>query len=184
MRRTRKALLATLLVSITVALGVALSGLPNVELMTVTVFISGYLLGWRLGLAVGAASITVHSLFNPLGAALPPLLFSQVLGFCAIGLAGAIAGPLIAHLGKRWVAFVVCGISGFVLTLLYDVLTNIGAFLTISGERSVSNLWRFVVAGVLFTIMHTAWNTGLFVVVVKPVLAVLAKYRVELSQGE
>ncbi len=167
----------------TVALGFALSGIPNVELMTMTVFIAGHLLGWRLGATVGAASIAAYSLFNPLGAAMPPLLIAQVVGFSIIGAGGAFVGPVIVRLRLRWTAFLMCGLVGFFLTFTYDVITNIGAYFTITGEQAPSSLYKFVGAGMLFMIMHIVWNTALFLVVLNPVLTVLAKYRLELSEG-
>ena len=183
MYRTRRALLASLLVSMTVALGFALSGIPNVELMTMTVFVAGYVLGWRLGVAVGAASIAAYSLFNPLGAAMPPLLAAQMVGFSVIGLGGALAGPVIVRLAPRWLAFFASGLTGFVLTVTYDLLTNIGAYVTFMGDESASSLLKFVGTGMLFMLMHVVWNTGLFLVVLKPVLAVMAGYRLDLSEG-
>ena len=183
MHKTRKALLASLLTSVTVALGLALSAVPNIELMTITVFISGYLLGWRLGMTVGAASIAAHSLFNPLGAALPQLLVSQIIGFAIIGLGGASIGPWIVGLSRRRLAFLLSSLAGFLLTFLYDVLTNIGAFFSITGDQAPSNLLKFVGAGMVFMMMHLVWNTALFVVVLTPVLSVLTRYRLELSEG-
>jgi hypothetical protein len=167
----------------TVALGFALSGVPNVELMTMTVFIAGHLLGWRAGVVVGGASIAAYSLFNPLGAAMPPLLIGQMVGFAIIGAAGALTGPVIVRLKPRWMAFLVCGLVGFLLTFVYDVITNIGAYFTITGDQAPSSLVKFVGAGVLFMVMHIVWNTALFLVVLNPVLTVLAKYRLELSEG-
>lgn len=184
MRKTRKALLASLLISATVALGLALSGIPNIELMTFTVFVSGYLLGRSLGVVVGAASIMLHSLFNPLGVAMPILLVSQILGFSVVGLTGAVAGPWVAGMTRRALAFVVCGAAGFLLTLLYDVLTNVGAFLTITSEQARSGLAEFVLAGMIFMALHLAWNTGLFLVTLKPVLNVLTGYQRELAEGD
>ncbi|MDH3216594.1 MAG: hypothetical protein OEN01_09915 [Candidatus Krumholzibacteria bacterium] len=180
MYRTRKALLASLLISLTVALGLALSGVPNVEVMTITVFVSGYLLGWRLGFVVGATSITVHSLINPLGASLPPLLLSQIVGFSIVGVAGATIGPWVAKLQRRWVALLACGAMGFILTLSYDVLTNIGAFFSITGPQASASFVQFVIAGMLFMAMHIVWNTSLFLVVLKPVLTVITRYRLDL----
>jgi hypothetical protein len=184
MLHTRRALLASLLVAATVSLGYGLAGIPNIELMTFTVFVSGYLLGVRLGIVVGAASSALHSVFNPIGAALPPLLVAQILGFALIGVAGATAGPLVTRLKNRGVAVTLAGILGFLLTLVYDVLTNIGAFYVLTGENAPSNLLKFVVAGLLFMGMHLVWNTGLFLVILVPVLRVLARYRPELTWDE
>jgi hypothetical protein len=152
--------------------------------MTMTVFVSGYLLGWRLGAVIGAVSIAAHSLLNPLGAALPPLLISQTAGFAVIGLAGGLVGPAVAGLEGRWLRPLVCGALGFFLTFMYDVLTNVGAFFAITGDQAPSNLVKFVAAGLVFMIMHLVWNTALFLVVLNPVLRVLIKYRLELSEGK
>ena len=180
MKNTRRALLASLMVAVAVSFGYALAGVPNVELMTITVFIAGYLVGPGLGALVGAVAMTLHSTFNPLGAAMPPLLLGQVIGFCVIGVAGGIVGPLIARVETRWVAFLISGATGLGLTLLYHFLTNIGAFYSITAENATDNLVKFIVAGIAFTVMHLVWNTALFLVVNKPVLNVLARYRAEI----
>ncbi|NIM19537.1 MAG: hypothetical protein GTO51_04055 [Candidatus Latescibacteria bacterium] len=181
MHATRRALLACLLISLTVAFGYALAGIPNVELMTMTVFLSGYLLGVRLGILVGIVSIGIHALFNPLGASLPPLLLSQAVGFAVIAAAGATLGPVIQRFRYRVAAVILSGAIGFVLTLQYDILTNIAAYYIVMGEGVSESLWGFVLAGVLFMGMHIIWNTGLFLLIVKPILVVLSKYRYELS---
>ena len=175
--------MGSLLTAASVALGIALAGVPNVELMTLTVFVSGFLLGIGSGAVVGAASIALHSLFNPLGAALPPLLAGQVIGFAVVGAAGGWIGPILVRLRQRPMAFLVAGMVGLMLTLLYDLLTNIGAFYTITGERGQGNLVQFVIAGLLFTVMHVVWNTALFATTARPILNVLARYRSELTGG-
>ncbi len=168
------------MISLTVTLGYTLAGIPNVELMTLTVFLSGFLLGARLGIIVGVASITIHALFNPLGVSLPPLLISQAIGFAVIGAAGAIFAPVIPRLRRRPAAMLLAGLLGLVLTLIYDVLTSIGAYYAAMGGSASESLWGFVAGGVMFLGMHIVWNTGLFLFVVKPVLTVLSRYRYEL----
>ena len=182
MQRTQKALLATLLIAATVALGYALAGIPNVELMTITVFISGYLLGAKLGAIVGAVSIAVYSVFNPMGSSVgvPLLLVAQVVAFAVIGVAGSILGGVVAKL-PRVGAIIVAGVTGLVLTSLYDALTNIGAFYSITGEDAPTNLLKFIIGGIVFVVMHLVWNTALFAVALKPTLNVLARYRRELA---
>jgi hypothetical protein len=161
--------------------GYALAGVPNVELMTITIFLSGYLLGIRFGFIIGAASSLVHALFNPLGASLPPLLFAQCIGFSLIGISGALFGPVIHGVNSRWTAILFAGLIGLLLTLIYDILTNIAAFYIAMGMGPTSGLLGFVLGGVLFMGMHLVWNTGLFLFVLRPVLTVLSRYRHELS---
>ena len=66
------------------------------------------------------------------------------------------------------------------MTLVYDILTNIGAFLTVTGEHTPKNLLAFVALGVAFSIMHLVWNTGVFLMTLKPMLNVFARFRSEL----
>jgi len=181
MHETRRVLLACLLISLTVVFGYALAGVPNVELMTITVFLSGYLLGVRFGFIVGASSALVHALFNPLGASLPPLLLAQCAGFSLVGACGALFGPWIQSLRNRSAAVLLAGTVGLVLTLLYDILTNIAAFYIAMGVGPATGLMGFVFGGIMFMGMHIVWNTGLFLFVLKPVLTVLNRYRYEMS---
>jgi hypothetical protein len=183
MKRTRQTVLASLLVALTVALGYALAAIPNVELMTITVFLSGYLLGMRLGMVVGGASMVLHSLFNPLGAALPPLMAAQVAAFVVIALAGAWIAPVLHAMRHRTVEIVAAGISGFLLTLFYDIATSAAAYVVAMDSGSTLTIWRFIAGGALFMIMHQVWNTGLFLIVLPPALNILDGYRDELMQG-
>ena len=173
--------MASLLVAVAVSLGFALSAVPNVELVTVTVFISGFLLGPGFGAGVGAASAVLFSVFNPLGAALPPLLAAQALGQSIVGLAGGMTGPVIVRFPRRFLGSIVAGGTGLVLTVLYDVLTNAGAYVTISGEKGSESFVKFIAAGMLFVGLHIVWNTMVFAAVLVPSLRVLDGYRRELT---
>jgi hypothetical protein len=158
----------------------ALSAVPNVELVTLTVFAAGFLLGPAAGAAVGAATAALFSTFNPLGAALPPLVAAQALGQLAVGLSGGVLGPALARVSNRVLAAFAGAGTGLVLTLAYDVVTNAGAYVTIAGERSLEGLVKFTVAGILFVAAHIAWNTLVFGATLSPILHVLSRFREEL----
>jgi energy-coupling factor transport system substrate-specific component len=180
MHRTRRALLACLLAAVAAALGLALSGVPNVELVTLVVFLSGFLLGPAYGALIGAVSAVTLSLFNPLGAALPPLVGAQAAGQAFAGLSGGLAGPAVTRLGIGAGRLVSGGI-GLVVTIVYDALTSAGAYATIAGERTIEGLVKFVAAGILFVGVHIAWNTALFAVVLPSILRILGRHRKELN---
>jgi hypothetical protein len=183
MRRTRKTVLASLLVALTVALGYAFAAVPNVELMTISVFLSGYLLGARLGMVVGGVSMALYSLFNPLGAALPPLMAAQVIAFVIIGLAGAWIAPVLRAMRRRAAQIVAAGCSGFLITFFYDVATSAAAYVIALDSGATMTMGRFIAGGVLFMGMHLVWNTGVFLVVVPPALGILGGYRDELVES-
>lgn len=179
-QRTRRATLAGLLVALIVAAGYSLAGVPNVELVTLLVFVSGFLLGPRLGLAVGATSWGLYSLLNPMGAAVPPVLAAQVASGALVGLAGALTGPFILERVPRPAGMLLCGLSGLILTLMYQVVVNTAAFVTFVDDRGVRAFWAFMAGGIAFTVTHLVWNTAVFLVTLRPVMAVLDRYRLEL----
>ena len=59
------------LISILAALAIggnyALSAIPNVELSSVMVFLSGFLFGPLIGVLVGLIAMTIYQLFSPFG---------------------------------------------------------------------------------------------------------------------
>ena len=183
MHRTRKALLAALLVAVAVSLGLALSAVPNVELVSFTVFLSGFLLGSRSGAVVGAVSAAVFSTANPLGAGLPPLVIGQAMGQAVVGAMGGAVGPVLVRVRSRVVVCLFAGAVGSALTLFYDLVTTAGAYVTVAGEKSVGSFARFMIAGILFVGLHIVWNTVLFTVALAPSLSVLKKFREELTHG-
>jgi hypothetical protein len=180
MQRTRRATLAGLLVALIVAAGYSLAGVPNVELVTFLVFVSGFLLGPRLGPAVGATAWGLYSVLNPMGPAVPPVLAAQVAAGALVGLAGGAVGPIVLERTGRLVCTLLCGLSGLVLTLLYQGAVNAAAFFTFVDERGARAFWTFLAGGIAFTATHLIWNTALFLVTLRPVMAVLNRYRLEL----
>lgn len=181
-QRTRRATLAGLLVALIFAAGYSLVGIPNVELVTLLVYVSGFLLGPRFGPLVGAAAWGLYSALNPMGAAVPPVLVAQVAAGALIALAGAVTGPPIVERVGRLAGMLLCGLSGLILTLVFQVLVNLAAFFTFVDDRGVSALWAYLAGGIAFTAMHLVWNTAVFLVAARPVLAVLDSHRVELSR--
>jgi uncharacterized membrane protein len=179
-QRTRRATLAGLLVALIVAAGYSLAAVPNVELVTLLIFVSGFLLGRRVGPVVGAVSWGLYSLLNPMGAAVPPVLAAQLASGALVGLTGALAGPFYLERVPRPVGMLLCGLTGLILTLLYQVAVNTAAFITFVDDRGVRAFWAFMAGGIAFTATHLVWNTAVFLVTLRPVMSVLDRYRLEL----
>ena len=156
-RRTRSIAQIGCLSALAVGLGYVLSPVPNVELVTVTCFLSGYLFGWGKGMSVGLLSMTIYSILNPRGMALPPVTVAQVSGMAIAGLCGA----LVRELGgtSRWTSAVLFAVSGLLVTSIYDLLTNVALGITLG------NLWSIVVAGMAFSVLHIVSNILVFTIV-------------------
>ena len=87
---------AAIFAALAVGMGFSLMLVPNIELITVIVFLSGVTLGKGWGGLVGGTAIFIYSGMNPMGSGLsfPPLFFMQILSMIITGLAGGIFRPL------------------------------------------------------------------------------------------
>jgi len=154
-------------------LGFALSAIPNVELMTLSTFVSGAVLGAARGAVVGAAAIAIYSGFNPYGVAPPPVFATQLLGYALVGAAGgALAGRLGGRRPHPTTAVALGALAGFVLTLVYDVLTNLGTAWSMGAYRGP---FPVVAAGLAFGAWHVVWNVVFFAACAPPLLAALRR---------
>ena len=166
----RRIVLAALFTAIGVALGRLMAGIPNVELVTLSVFVGGVFCGMRAGAAIGALVMLVHSLLNPLGPAPPPLLPAQMAGFALAGIAGGFLGRRSRLAGAR--GALAAGAAGFAVTLVYDALTTLAtAFIALGAGGFARGVWGVAAAGLVFAAIHVGVNTALFAVAVPPVVA-------------
>lgn len=178
MRATRITLLACLLTALIYAAGEALAGVPNVEVVTLLVFLSGYLLGPWWGAVVGGAGMGAHSLFNAMGSVAPPVWIAQVVCYAFIGFCGAWIGPRIARLSARAVQALASAAAGLVLVLVYQLVVNMVSFRTFATRVP---LLTYVWGGIAFAAIQMVWNAALFFVTLPPTLRVLGKARRELG---
>jgi len=77
-------------------MGFSLMFIPNIELITVMVFLSGIYLGIGWGALVGFTAMAIYSGLNPMGSGLsfPPLFLMQITGMAFAGIIGGLARPL------------------------------------------------------------------------------------------
>lgn len=169
----RKVILVALFIALSVVLGYLLAEIPNVELMTLSVFLSGVFLGTAAGAVVGAVSILFYSVFNPYGAALPPLVVAQLAGFVIIGVFGGLLASAVRRANAA--AVVISAAAGFILTLIYDVLTTAATAVIALGVGNVfSGFAGVFLAGSVFVAIHALSNTAIFTIAVVPIVKVIA----------
>ena len=170
MRSTRDVARLAFFVALVAALGFLrqiLLPIPNVELMSLATFIAGAMLGTGAGAVAGAAAMGIYSILNPLGPAPPPVYAAQVAGLALFG----IGGGLLANQRTR---AVVLGAAGFLLTFLYDVLTNLGTAWVMG---ALSDPWPVLAGGLLFGVGHMVWNTIAFALAGPPLVQWIARQR-------
>jgi len=166
----RRLLLIALFSALSISLGFLLSTVPNIELMSFTVFLSGLFVGATGGVMVGVLSISIYSVFNPFGAPMPQLLAAQIAGFAFIGLCGAVLSPLLKD-GTRGSSIIISALAGLVVTLVYDLLTTIATTFIVSGTKDFLNALKGVlITGSFFVLLHALSNTAIFAFSTRPIL--------------
>jgi hypothetical protein len=169
----RRPVLLGLFVGTGVGAGYLLSGVPNVELITLIAVLAGGALGPGLGFVAGALIATIFSLGNPYGAAMPALLGAQAIGLGLAGLLGGALAPLLMRRKGRPVAFgLLAAGTGAIATLLFDLLTNLASGWTFSLD------WRLVLAGAIpFALLHLCGNVAIFALLLPPLLPRCARLK-------
>ena len=165
---------ASIFTALAIGLGFSLLMVPNVELITVIVFLSGLTLGIGWGVLVGGTAELIFSILNPFGSGLvfPPLLLSQIFSMIIIGAVGGLTRPLFFKREFSTKRIASLAITGFVLTFIFDSLT------TLSYPFSVGFDWPqtigIYISGIGFTILHQVSNAIVFAVGVPSVVKHLA----------
>lgn len=161
----RKLALAGVLIALAIALKLPILSVPNVEFFTFIVFSSGYLLGMIGGVVVGIVSMSIYTSFvTPYGLPPLPIAFAQVFCMALIGFAGGLTVRLdklvFGHQFSLRIVTVmlIMGLAGLVLTLVYDLLTNLATTVV------VGQFWPVMIAAVPFALLHILSNVIIFVV--------------------
>ena len=139
----------------------------SIEVMSVILFISGFLYGKYIGMTVGLTSSLIYYGWNPFGVSPLPLYLVCVGCMTFIGLIGGILKPnqkQIRELEIKPLNVAKITLIGFLYTLLFDLTTNIVyAWVYYSG-----NILLAFITGFPFMIIHLVNNTIMFALLVLP----------------
>lgn len=153
-----------MMAALAIGLGFALLLVPNIELVTVTVFLAGLTLGARWGLAIGFTAEFIFSALNPLGSGLayPPVLIAQVLGMMIAGLSGGLLRPVFLTKTYSTRKLVAVGLTGFFITLIFDLLTSMAW--PIGARWDLPQAIGYTLSGAGLLLLHQITNAVVFVV--------------------
>ncbi|MHA1212329.1 MAG: hypothetical protein ACTSSH_07695, partial [Candidatus Heimdallarchaeota archaeon] len=134
---------------------------PNVELMTLTIFIGGIILGPVYGsfLAVLASSLyeIIATALIGLGGIIYPF---KVIAFLLVALTGAMIGRNIPS-KPTFLRRVFMAVIGGLLTIAFDLITNFG-WVLISSEFQWIGYFTALLTGLPITASKVAANSVLF----------------------
>lgn len=165
---------ASIFTALAIGLGFSLIMVPNIELITVIIFLAGLTLGIGWGVLVGGTAELIFSVLNPFGSGLvfPPLLLAQVLSMMIVGLAGGLMRPLFFK--REFSAKNIAGlaITGFVLTFIFDSLTTLSYPISVGFD--LPQTVGIYISGIGFTILHQVSNAIVFAIGIPRVVKHLA----------
>jgi uncharacterized membrane protein YeaQ/YmgE (transglycosylase-associated protein family) len=170
--RTLEIAIVACLVALSIATNYALIGVWNVKLMDFIVFVGGFCFGPVVGVLIGVFSWAVYGTLNPQGFMLQiwlATMFSEMIygiigGFLRKGLGSNFKG-------ERWRASVFFASIGALLTLVYDVITNV-----VFGLTAGWNIIFAVVVGFIpFGLLHEVSNICFFGFGSVPVISAINK---------
>jgi energy-coupling factor transport system substrate-specific component len=167
----RKLALMGILAALAIALKLPILTIPNVEFFTFIVFASGYLLGMMAGAIVGIISMSIYTtVVTPYGLPPLPIAFAQVFSMAIIGLGGGLVSKSNAvavaesPTSRPVRAVLILAVSGLVLTLIYDLFTNLASAYVIGQFVPV------MIAAIPFAAIHILSNVLIFAVLTPLVL--------------
>lgn len=167
----RELLVPSLFVAAILATNYALSGVPNVKLFDLLVFVAGYSLGLRRGALVAVAVWLVYGNVNPWGVAQTPLLLTMMgaqIGYAVLGsITRRFVSPDAIRLGPSRLTLALLA-SALVATLAYDLATNVYTAFFWAGIAGSTDYARWLTmtlfgpGAVLFMVLHVGSNLALF----------------------
>lgn len=166
---------ASIFCAMAIAMGYSLMMVPNIELITVTIFLSGVTLNLKWGAIVGLVAMAIYSGLNPLGSGLsfPPLFFAQIIGMSLCGIIGGILKPIFFVKKFSFLKLFLLGLAGFLVTFIYDVLTLV-SYPLFSG-LGFPGIIASLIKGLGFTLLHEISNIFIFLITVPRVVQFLKK---------
>lgn len=166
---------ASIFCAMAIAMGYSLMMVPNIELITVIIFLSGVILNIWWGVLVGLVAMGIYSGLNPLGSGLsfPPLFFAQIIGMAICGAIGGLLRPFFYVKKYNLSTLILLGLSGFLVTFIYDALTLI-SYPLFSG-LGYAGIVASLIKGLGFTLLHEISNIFIFLITVPRVVQFLKK---------
>jgi len=176
----RISLIATF-TALAIVLGYAMAYIPNIEVFTLMIFLSGFIMGKKEGAIIGLLSASIFTFFNPLGPSPPPLFIYQLIHYSLTGISGGLTKSFML---KRkffkpkedlyvYQVMVIFGVIGGILTFIFDILSTLfGGFMV---STSIDYFIATYVLGLVFTTVHLIGNILVFVFLLPGLIQIIMK---------
>jgi uncharacterized membrane protein len=180
-RKSFRIVLISTFSALAVVLGYLLAYFLNLELFTLMIFLSGFILGKRDGMIIGFLSSFIFCFFNPFGSSPLPLLAFQLTHYSITGLIGGLTSDLL----KRKSLFksdedlynvsvmALFGVIGALITTNFQIFSSIIHVLSFLG--TFNEFVPYFLSGVIFTGIHIVGNTLGFIFILPGLIQLINK---------
>lgn len=161
-KKSFKIVLISMFTALSVVIGYMLAFIPNIELFTLMIFLSGFILGSKYGFLVGLFSSLIFTFLNPIGPSPVPLLVVQLVYYSIVGISGGLSKKFLL---KKDYFKPHEDVYVFKVLLIFALL---GALLTFSYDfcsTFVDSIFYgipfipYYLSGIVFTTLHLVGNT-------------------------
>ncbi|MHA1471665.1 MAG: hypothetical protein ACTSQW_01050 [Promethearchaeota archaeon] len=167
--------------ALSVVLGYLLAYIPNIEIFTLMIFLSGFVLNKRYGALIGLLSSIIFTFFNPLGPSPPPLFIYQLIHYSLTGVSGALTKDFMVNREffkpkedlYVYQVLVIFGIVGGILTFVFDILSTLFGGFTVS--ITIDYFIATYLLGIVFTTVHLIGNILVFVFLLPGLIQLIMK---------
>ncbi|MBY8979440.1 MAG: hypothetical protein KGD72_03535 [Candidatus Lokiarchaeota archaeon] len=180
-RKSFRISLTATFTALSIVLGYAMAYIPNIEVFTLMIFLSGFIMSKKEGAIIGLLSASIFTFFNPLGPSPPPLFIYQLIHYSLTGISGGLTKNFM--LNRKFFqpkedlyvyqVMVIFGVIGGILTFLFDILS------TLFGGFTVSTTIDYFIAsylfGIVFTTVHLIGNILVFVFLLPGLIQLILK---------
>jgi uncharacterized membrane protein len=144
-----------------------------VEFTSLFTFVLGFMFGPFMGIFFGSFVMFVNGFFSPWGFAGLMMPF-QIAGMALVGLAGGLYGKYSQNYSSSARFFLEAAVLGAFLTVVYDLITNLGVALSMMvGMPPTLAVLTALAYGTPFSIIHVFSNIVVFGTVFFPVIKAL-----------
>ena len=170
-----------ILTALSVVLGYLLAFIPNIEVFTLMIFLSGFMMSKKEGAIIGFLSALIFTFFNPYGPSPPPLFLYQLIHYSTTGVLGGLTKDFLRN--KKYFKptedlyifriMLLFGFLGAVITFVFDILSTLfGGFMV---SITIDYFIASYLLGIVFTTVHLIGNVLVFVFLLPGLIQVIIK---------
>jgi uncharacterized membrane protein len=180
-RKTFRIALIGTFTALSIVLGYLMAYIPNIEVFTMMIFLSGFIMSEKEGAIIGLLSASIFAFFNPLGPSPPPLFIYQLIHYSLTGILGGLTKDFLRN--KEYFKpkkdlyifriLLLFGSMGAIITFIFDILSTLfGGFVV---SVTIDYFIATYLLGIVFTTIHLVGNVLIFIFLLPGLIQLIMK---------